>query len=425
MLALSPGALPSVALLAHLVLLGLIGWRVDRLAETLRPGTGLLAVILLAPAHAALGGVRTADALLLAREVALPLELLALDLLLRRRDGSAGLALGFAGALHAPSAAAFGVAMVCLRPAFLARRPLTLAALASAPAWLPWLPRLGAAGPPMTEAWWSAIAGRLPHHLLFSAFPPADRAATGAWLGLGLLASRRLRWGLLGLALWAAVVGALGTGLRLPLALQLEPWQATRPLILLAGLAVVGRLGSCLPLGQLRWRTGTLALGLLLAWLVGRQGLLGHSPARWEPGPSPRQVAAAAEVRRRVPRGELLAVPPVGYESIRWLAERPVTGTWKDGGEALFDPSLAAKWVAVMEVASGRPWSDAPSPGRPEPGADLAALRSWLDEGWQARGPAGRIEAARTLGAAWLLEACEACPGGVELTDLRRPGPDG
>jgi hypothetical protein len=220
------------------------------------------ALLLLFAAHPVPGGVATLDPLLLNRTAALPLELLSLWLLGMGRAAGAFVVLGVAACVHVPSAAALGFAMGIAQLAAARRFGLRelLApfgfVVAALPVLLPWL-LSGAAEQalrPMDGDWWAIVQARLAHHVDPRDWPISIWFQMLAWIGLGLAGARlRPRDGFgepllavaLGLLLWAGLAGGLlGAGMRLPLLLQLEPWQGLRLLLILCALSGAAWLGE-------------------------------------------------------------------------------------------------------------------------------------------------------------------------------------
>jgi hypothetical protein len=429
---------PRSALALHVGLLVATGAAIDRLARACVGPGAPWAVALLAVGQAALGGVDTADPLLLPRGAALPLELLAWAWFVGGQRGRAFALLGACVGLHAPSAAALGLALagqhVAERRSW---RPLLLLPLLAAPAALPALLG-GRAGALLTPAHAALIDLRLGHHVDAATWPTSSlvlAAAQAAVLAVGWQrAGPALRRGVLALAAVGAIGGGAGWALGVALPVQLELWQAGRFLsaatcIAAAGVLVDGRRGvrelAALLLGVGLLVPGAFALaaarragptrsphplfGLALIAalaLAARQPPSGRSPARWfvDPPPPPLADAVAA-----LPEGTLLAVPPVGFEGLR-RGGVGLYGTWKDGGEALFDPALAAEWRRRMELLSG---AEALEPLGREParGARQVALRTRLGDGFDRQD--GDL-LARTLAAE-----------GVSALVLRAPGPPG
>jgi hypothetical protein len=288
------------------------------------------AIVLLAPAFPALGGAPTHDPLLLPRGVALPFELLALTAALR---GKTAWPLAAAALLiHAPSGAATFAAVAAIAPG----RGVLLAGLGAAlligPSW----------GARIDPAWWEIVVLRVGHHVDPACFPALEWATAAATCGLAALGAARrdavgtrLRRAVLALALFGPVLSlGLGRAGGLAVAHQVEPWQASRLLVFVAISSAVAS----------RHRIAFVLLWASL--LAARAGLPGR--AFGDPGdPDERAVAGFL-------RGETGAVrvPPQAFGDLRAHAPNPVTLTWKDGGEALFDRDFAFRWRAEMLAAA-------------------------------------------------------------------------
>ena len=381
----APGAallgLPAWTLALHLVVLVATGLAIRSLAWTLHRDHVAVAIALIALAVAwpAPGGARTLDPLLLNRGAALPLELFAVVLLLRRRPALACGLTGLAACIHVPSAAATASGLLLAwavageRTTRRERLAPLAAPLAALPVLLPWL--LGDATEGLArvdEAWRMVLTARLPHHLLPSTWPATAWLVLLAWLalaGVALLRVESLRSkrrslvalgaGLLG---WAVLVGGVGgSGFGLALGFQLEPWQATRLLIVVAAVVAAGWIAERGPVaaaarstrGPAR-RTALLLALLVGAWLLGRFPPDGRDRARLLPlGEATEEADLARALADATPVGTMIAVPPDRFESARWRTLRPLYVTWKDGGEGLFSRAVALEWRRRMAVASG------------------------------------------------------------------------
>ena len=352
-----------------------------------------LALILLATAQPALGGVDTFDPLVLNRTLSLPIELFALRFWLRGCPRTAFALLGVAACVHVPSAAVLAVAMTA---AELARGGRLvgpgIALVLSMPVVLPWL--LGGARgalTPLDPAWAAVLDARMSHHLDAGSWGVKTWLAQGAWLLAGGLAWRRQAGaGGLGLALIAVGVGIgglAGTVLQLPLALQLEAWQAFRFVTIGCALLCAGWLAR-LPLpGGI-----AVAVGVLL--------LSNPGDARWQPaGPDGDEAQLAQWIGEHLPEGSFVAVPPDAFDEARPRARRALYVTWKDGGEALFDRGVALEWRRRIERSCAcRPFD------QPLPETDrLSALRHRLRAGSDAADPGALAESLRSEGVTHLV----------------------
>jgi hypothetical protein len=414
--------MPLAFFLLHAAALICTGTAIERLVRSLggQGRAALAALLILAPAQFALGGVATLDPLLLPRGAALPLELLALAWLIEQRFGPAFALLGAAACLHAPSASGLAVAACVL---LAGRGELQLRRMWFSPGLffvgaLPviclWAASGSASGilTQVDDAWMAIIDLRLARHIDPSSWPLSEWMGMAAWLGAGALAIRHAR-GLdpdgrrsllllaFGLILWAGVGGTfLARHLRLALALQLEPWECFRFVTLLAGCAL-GIWAEGRPrLGPAGF-AGIAGIALLIS-----HSSFGHDP-RWEPtGPEGPKVEFVRQIADELPPGSLVAWPPGGFESLRWQAALPGTPTWKDGGEALFDRALAMEWLESMRTLCACDPLGARGGQRPSPGADrLMLLRRELNEGWDRRTATDIMEAARRIGATHCVQS--------------------
>ena len=418
-------------LLLHLGVLVATGAALLRLARVLVGPAAPWVPLLLAVGQVALGGVDTADSLLLPRGVALPLELWAWAWFAEGRPRRAFALLGVCLCLHAPSAAAITAALALLHlRADRSLLPLLLFPLFAAPVLGPWL-MSGTAPLRLDPEHAAVIALRLGHHVDASTWPVAAWRDPLAWLGIVALGWRRagaqLRGATLGLLLVAAV-GALGWSLRLALPVQLELWQAGRFLTILgamaaASLLVDGRrslrevaagllaVGQVLPGGVLlalaRQRGAPRAphpllwatMAAAMLWAAGHPPA-GRSRARWAPNPPTWPLQAAVE---GLSPDALVATPPVGFEGLR-RGGVGLYGTWKDGGEGLFDADRAREWRRRMGVLAG---VDALAPiGRvPGRGGRQRLLRQRLQEGFQTQDVAVLAHRLRGEGVRYLIWA--------------------
>lgn len=339
------------------------GWNVLHLLSLTATGAALWALgqrlglgrrawwllALLAPAQIALGGAPTLDPMLLPRGVALPIELAAVVLGLRGRWAAAWLLVGAAICLHAPSATALGsgllvawwperkrswipvLAIVTALPVAIAHLGLSARSIELA------LDGKLAIG---TELWWNLVQLRLAHHADPTVWPWTAWWAAALWLTAAVwgVADPRVRRLGLGLLAWMVVVGGASVLLRIPILVNLEPWQVGRFLVL----------GGALGLAARAPRALLLAVLVLLVVRLDRP--------RWLPtGPEGDIAELAAWARDTTDSDALFLVPPdlVGF---RALARRPVYGTIKDGGELQFDSDLAAEWLLRMElICDGMP----------------------------------------------------------------------
>lgn len=255
------------AAVLHLAALCGTGAALTLLARRLWDGDRVVPAVLLAtaPAHLALGGVDTFDPRLLHRGVALPVELLSLWLLLSGRSAGAFLLAGFAVTLHAPSGVACAVALLLAQLSFVRQEgpralgPPLLSLVGAAPILVPMF-RAEGLRPllvPMDERWWSVLAARLGHHVDPAQWPIGHFVLFGATVVLAALSiatappQRAARtpfvlW-LLGLLLVVAgpafVTGPSGPALLL----QLEPWQASRLVVLLGVAATAAWIAELRP----------------------------------------------------------------------------------------------------------------------------------------------------------------------------------
>ena len=246
----------------------------------------------------------------------------------------------------------------------------------------------------MDPAWWSLVELRLAHHLVPSAWSLWIWLSAVACL-LAALAIRdpRMRRLGLGVAGWMLVGGALAA-LRVPLAVNLEPWQGARLL------AVGGALGLLAWTDGDRWRA---AVPIVLAGLLWGAA---DRPRFLPAGPDGDLADLARWARAETPEDALFLIPPdlVGF---RALARRPVFGTVKDGGELQFDRGLALEWQRRMEllcdcdvlaeIAEERRSGDR----RRALTARLAARYAGND---------GLIEVARGAGVSWVVRRVGAVP---------------
>lgn len=331
----------------HLLSLFALGWVVASLARLLAPGkqsVWLASVLAVAPAQAALGGAPTLDPLFLPRGAALPLELGAVVLFLAGARSRAFAFGGMALLMHAPSAVA---TLAGLGGAWLLDRSDHRAPLAAIPGALLALTLASGADlttPTLDPGAWVLLRARLGHHLDPVQFPPSAWALAFAWTGVAWGASRSLGspygrsvGGLLGgLLLWSLLAGVAGPALRLRLLLNLEPWQ---------GLRIVMVLGAVLVSRVLAER----GRGLVGAWVL---VCLLLSPRPWWRTSS--DVTALAHwAREHTEPQDLFVLPPDLAPGFRVRAQRPVFGTWKDGGESQFSARFAASWSARMRSLSG------------------------------------------------------------------------
>ncbi len=331
----------------HLLSLFAMGWVVASLGRLLTPGrqgVWLASVLAVAPAQAALGGAPTLDALFLPRGAALPLELGVVLLFLagarRRAFGLGGMAL----LVHAPSAVA---TLAGLGGAWLLDRSDRRAPLAAIPGALLALALASGADlstPTLDPDAWALVRARLGHHLDPSRFPPGAWVVAVAWAGATWGASRslgaphgRALGGLLaGLLGWALLAGGAGPLLRLRLLLNLEPWQALR-LVMVLGAVLVSHVLA----GRSRGLVGAWVLVCLLL-----------SPRPWWRTSSD-VMALAHWAREHTEPQDLFVLPPDVAPGFRVRSQRPVFGTWKDGGEGQFSARFAESWSARMRSLSG------------------------------------------------------------------------
>ena len=378
-----PFGLPGAAVGLHLVGLAVTGWLLHLFVEEVweSPAAPVIALLFAAPAHGALAGPATLEPLLLPRGVALPVELWALLLFVRGRREAAFFVAGLAALLHAPSAVAtaaglLGAALLLEGLSGRAFKSAAWAGLGASPIVVRWATAgVGGSLTRVDDAWWQLLMVRLPHHLAPSSWPLSAWLGVGAWLLVGVLASRvgraephaaLLGFGA-GVLAWAVVAGSfVGPHLRVALALQLEPWQGTRLLVLLAS-AGAGAAAAGLPF--VRPRRVAAYAPLLLVVAAGAAltlGVPGHErrpswSLRGEPG---EELQIARWLGANTPAESLVSVPPDRFSTARVRAGRPVLVTWKDGGEALFDRALAMEWRRRLELSCGcTPWTGPPGIG--------------------------------------------------------------
>ena len=413
----------------HLLGLAATGWLLHALIEETweGPAAPAIGLLLAAPAHVALGGPATLEPQLLPRGLAMPLELGALLLLIRgRRRLAFGLA-GVAVLLHAPSAMAAlaGLAGADLLLRGDLRRTLGgvgWAAAGASPLVWSWV-AAGGAGSSLTrvdDAWWQLLAVRLPHHLLPATWPLSAWLGVAAWLVLGAAATRVARAtpravligfgaGVLG---WALLGGSmLGPQLRWALALQLEPWQGTRLLVLVSAAAIGAALGRAPAIGSRLAPAATPAVLLSAALAVALLGVPGRErrPSWWLDGEPGEERDVAVWLRQQTPPQSFIAVPPDGFATARVHAARPLGATWKEGGEALFDREIAMRWRARVELGCACvPWAG-------EPG--IAPLRRRIRAGLR-RADAGQLAASAAASGADYLVLRRDTPGVRPSTPL-------
>jgi len=378
------GAAWNALHVAALVLTGALLFLLGRALISWRAGAWLV-LPLLAPSIELLGGAPLVDPLLLPRGMALPLELGLVLAAVHGRWRLAWLLAGAAIAVHAPSRVAVtsGLALAWWpdRRAWTDVGPAVVA-----------LPVVAAGGPagrlaPMDPAWWSLVELRLAHHLAPSAWSPWIWLSAGACL-LAALALRepRTRRAGLGLAGWMLVGGALAA-LRVPLAVNLEPWQGARLLAVAGALGLVAWVG-----GDGRRAAVPIVLAGLLWCAADRPRFL---PA----GPDGDLADLARWARTETPDDALFLIPPdlVGF---RALARRPVFGTVKDGGELQFDRDLALEWRRRMELLCDCDVLEE-VPEERRPGDRRRALTARVAAGYA--GNEGLVEVARGAGVSWVV----------------------
>lgn len=164
----------------------------------------------------------------------------------------------------------------------------------------------------------------------------------------------------------------------------------------------------------LGWGPGALAaglvvlagIGLLLGTTLGdAQHVAGRDRARWLPaGPRGPERELEEEVRRRVPRGDRVLLPPYRLDDFRIFARRsPVVG-FKDGGEALYGRDLALSFRdRLSEVAGGvDPFAGVPLEGRGRREVILA-LKARAEAGWSGLTPGERRGIGLRHGAPWVV----------------------
>ena len=176
----------------------------------------------------------------------------------------------------------------------------------------------------------------------------------------------------------------LGPVAGLAIGLQLQGWQATRLLALIA-----------LPVMLTATREANLRLGMvgILAGVFS----LGHTdePRRFEVfGPRGDEAAVARWAAAETEDGDVFLVPPHRFGAFRAIAGRPVVVTWKEGGEATFDRGVALEWRRRAETVCG---CSVAGPG------GVGGLRERLARGWEELStPAIRFAATRE-GARWIV----------------------
>jgi len=425
--ALQAGALYAICLVA-------IGGLLVALGETagLSRPAAIVAAAVLAVAYDASGGAPTLDPLLLHRTAALPLELAALLVLLRGRVIPAFALCGAAVCIHAPSAVALGFGMTFghvvllrmqaeptnrvgasgLREANAALLgPPAGFVLGAAPLVVPWLMGSGprAALATVDDAWWAVLVARLPHHLVPSTWPADVWISLALWLAVAVVATlalvrhadgpraelRALTGVAFGCFAYALSVGTVaGPVARIALGLQLEAWQASRFLILLAVIITVGSLDVLRSRGKTRFAGVLAALLLATAWSA-----RSDEPRRFEPtGPSDAQAEIARWAAGETEEGARFLLPPSRFGAFRALALRPVVATWKDGGEATFSRETALEWRRRIERVCACSIDG---------GGGLPGLRERLRAGWAARTLEGIRQTAVEEGADWIVVEVE------------------
>ena len=415
--------LPIAFAALHLLSLAATGLAIDWLVRSLGGSrwSSLVALVLLAPAQFALGGVPTHDPHQIPPTAALPIEIGALALLARERRRAAFVVLGAAACLHAPSAAglAFAACLVLLiSPGLRAPQRLTpplFFFVGASPILAVWA-QGGGATETLTvvdSAWMQIIDARLSHHINPASWPLSEWGWMAIWMVAGLLAfhgsalPRRHRTLLVGtvagLALWAFVAGSvLARMLHLALALQLEPWECCR-LITVALACVVG-----LRLGQRtdhhpRGRKAVLILTVVgISLILSSESL--DTQRRWLPdGASGPQRDLAEWTAEHLPAGSVIAWPPQTFHEQRWRAQHPGTSTWKDGGEGLFDRAIAERWLeqtrtrCACDPLDSLTIQDGRTPGR------LSALRHIVRSGWSQVSAQEQVRTARDQGASHVV----------------------
>lgn len=360
-----------------------------------------------------LGGVDTLDPLLLPRGAALPMELLAVAWLLRGRSVAAFALVGAAVCVHAPSAAAcaagMAVAVAPQRDATRSARQTGAFVAAASPVVIGWIVVGGPSAPIVDDAWAVVLDRRLAHHLDPAVWPVHDLAVTAAFGGLGLLTARlaAVRWFLAGCALYGVAGVALGRA-GSALALQLEPAQVARLVVLVGAVTAASRVRLDL---SRWWLLGAVAMALA----VGRWSPDGDR-AHFRPGgPDGPEQALARQIAQLDP-DSLIVVPAHRFAEVRVLGQRPVFVTWKDGGEALFDRSRALEWKRRIEASCACRPLDEPLEAGLGPGERGAEIRRRIGDGTWAASRDELIAVARREGATHLVVEIT---DGFELIDVR------
>lgn len=363
------------------------GWSAGALAAELaprRPASWIAAAATAGVSWGALGGAPTIDPVFVPRLAALPIELAAIVLALRGRWPLAFTVAGATLCVHAPSGVATcllvgGVWWPSRRTAWWAPGMTGLGAgLAIA-----LVGEFGAAS--FDPEIWSLVRARLAHHVDPGSWGGWTWGQGALWSGAALLlAPPRLRGGLGWMLAGAAALGLASLG-GSALLVNLEPWQATRFAVLVVAIALPVRLRG-------RWRVAPLLLALLL------------SPERHEDGPlESRQRALAAWAAEHTAPSDLFILPPHLPPAFRARAQRPVFGTWKDGGEAQFSPPLAREWARRMEALCACALFAGPPPPESHPYARSRALARRLGDGFTSQTVADLTALARAEGARYLV----------------------
>ncbi|MCP4868071.1 MAG: hypothetical protein GY898_05080 [Proteobacteria bacterium] len=390
----APG--PRAAGLLHLAVLFATGWALMRLMAALEADEAAPLVLLVgAVAWPVVGGVDTLDPLLLPRGVALPMELLAVSWLLAGRSTAAFALVGAALCVHAPSAVACAAGMAAAaapeRDPRQATRNTGAFLLGASPVVLLWIATGGPSQPIVDELWARLIYLRAGHHLDPAVWPIRDFVVTGVFLAAGFAFARRaeVRWFLVGTVVYGTVGVALGLA-GSSLALQLEPAQAARLVVVVGGAAAVARI-------RRPCNVGVGLACLLAAAAIGRWSPDGDR-AHFHPTGSPGPEQELARELANLPVDSLVMVPPHRFDSVRVVARRAIFVTWKDGGEGLFDRSVALEWKRRIEVACACLPLDEPLIADRRPGARGAELRRRMEAGIRAASPEQLIAAARSEG---------------------------
>jgi len=343
----------------------------DRWAAHLAPA--LLVVYRACPAH-----VHTFEPELINRTFTHPLLLWALLLLLRGRVIPAAAVCGLAFNVHASTAAHAALAVACgavLDPTLRRRLPLAAGAFVLCAA--PLLAMTALQGGPahwwVDDPWMHVLRWRMPHHLFPWRWPAGIWAVAAFQAGLWLAASGRVRpgavarrsWGvILGVALCGPLLGTLAAG-PFPFAplLGLHLWESWILLAVLAYLAAAGLVAGLLRSSTAASRIAGVVLTALL--LAAPEGALSglQTQRSWRVhGLDEDQAALVAFLASQKDAGAMLLTPPTGMTWLRSSSGRALYVTVKDGGEVVFDRTMALQWRDRLEDLCGEDVLAGPPP---------------------------------------------------------------